>query len=77
MSKGEVQEIVEQTILSLRRQGLLKDDYSMALNSTEPVIRGYFTGQQNECVKSFLELLPKTISIHTPNIGSDSVQILQ
>lgn len=54
MDKGEVQIIVMQTIKELRRQGLLKDDYSVMLKEIEPEIRLFFSKRQNEGIERFL-----------------------
>ena len=54
MNKGEVQIIVMQTIKELRRQGLLKDDYSAVLNEVEPVLRLYFDKRHNRSIEQFL-----------------------
>lgn len=54
MDKGEVQIIVMQTIKELRRQGLLKDDYSVMLKEIEPEIRLFFNKRQNEGIERFL-----------------------
>lgn len=54
MEKGEVQAIVMQTIRELKRQGLLEDNYTIALKETEPIIREFFNKKSNKEIESFL-----------------------
>ena len=54
MNKEEVQAIVVMTITELKRQGMLKDRYSVILKETEPVIKDYFRKRNNKELEGFL-----------------------
>lgn len=54
MDRNEVQAIVYMTIQEFKRQGLLKDRYSIILKEVEPVIREYFISENNKIIESFL-----------------------
>lgn len=54
MDKSEVQSIILMTIQELKRQGMLKDTYSVILKETEPVIKEYFTKKNNKNIERFL-----------------------
>lgn len=54
MDRDEVQSIVQATIAELKRQGMLKDQYSVILKEIEPVIRDYFIFKNNKNVELFL-----------------------
>ena len=54
MERDEVQAIVKMTIRELRRQGLLKDSYTVVLKDIEPVLREYFDKKNNKTIERFL-----------------------
>lgn len=54
MDKSEVQAIVNMTIQEFKRQGLLKDRYSIILREVEPVIKDYFFKKNNSIIQRFL-----------------------
>lgn len=54
MNKEEIQNIVTMTIIELKRQGMLKDEYSVVLKETEPVIKEYFKKKNNKTIEYFL-----------------------
>lgn len=54
LDREEVQSIILMTINELKRQGLLKDTYSVILKETEPVIKNYFCRKKNKQVERFL-----------------------
>ena len=54
MDKREVQAIVYMTIQEFKRQGLLKDRYSLILKDVEPVIREHFFTENNVKIQNFL-----------------------
>ncbi len=54
MDREEVQSIVIATITELKRQGMLKDQYSVILKELEPVIKEYFLRKNNKGIELFL-----------------------
>lgn len=54
MNKEEVQAIVFMTIKELKRQGMLKDRYSVILKETEPIIKQFFLKKNNKELERFL-----------------------
>lgn len=54
VNKEEIQNIVTMTINELRRQGMLKDEYSVILKETEPLIKEYFQKKNNKPIEYFL-----------------------
>ena len=54
MEKSEVQAIVYMTIQEFKRQGLLRDRYSVILREVEPVIKDYFFKKNNSIIQKFL-----------------------
>lgn len=54
MNKQEIQNIVTMTIYELKRQGMLKDEYTVILKDVEPVIKEYFQKKNNKEVECFL-----------------------
>lgn len=56
MDKTEVQNVVMMTINELRKQGMLKDLYSVVLRDIEPVIKEYFRKKDNKILSEFFRL---------------------
>lgn len=54
MDKTEVQEIILMTIQELRRQGMLKDRYSVVIKNIDPVLKEYFFKKNNKKIEYFL-----------------------
>lgn len=54
VNKEEIQNIITMTINELRRQGMLKDDYTVILRETEPVLKEYFKKKNNKAIEYFL-----------------------
>lgn len=54
MNKEEVQAIVFMTIKELKRQGMLKDRYSVILKETEPIIKQFFLKKNNKELERLL-----------------------
>lgn len=54
VNKEDIQNIVTMTINELRRQGMLKDEYTVVLKETEPVIKEYFLKKNNKVIEYFL-----------------------
>lgn len=54
MEKEEVQKIIIMTINELKRQGMLKDTYSIVLKEIEPVIKEYFSKKNSKKIEKFL-----------------------
>ena len=54
MDKTEVQEIILMTLRELRRQDMLKDNYSVIIRKIEPVIKEYFLRKNNKKIEYFL-----------------------
>lgn len=53
MEKEEVQKIIMMTINELKRQGMLKDTYSIVLKEIEPVIKEYFCKKNSKKIEKF------------------------
>lgn len=54
VNKEEIQNIITMTINELRRQGMLKDEYSVILKDTEPRIKEYFQKKKDKTIERFL-----------------------
>lgn len=54
MDREEVQSIVLMTIVELKRQGMLKDQYSVILKEIEPELKEYFYRKNNKKIEAFL-----------------------
>lgn len=54
VNKEDIQNIITMTIIELKRQGMLKDEYSVVLKETEPVIKEYFKKKNNKTIEYFL-----------------------
>lgn len=54
MDKAEVQSIIHMTIQELKRQGMLKDRYSVIIKNIDPVIKEYFLRKNNKKIEFFL-----------------------
>lgn len=54
MNKDDIQNIVTMTIYELKRQGMLKDEYSVILKDTEPKIKEYFQKKNHKSIERFL-----------------------
>lgn len=54
MNREEIQTIITMTICELKRQGMLKDEYTVILKEVEPVIKEYFQKKNNKAIERFL-----------------------
>lgn len=54
MNKTEIQNIVKITIGELRKQGLLKDEYSVILKELEPELKKYFNEKNDKIIECLL-----------------------
>ena len=54
MDREEIQDIVRMTISELKKQGMLKDRYTVILKEIEPVIKRYFQKKNNKKMEYFL-----------------------
>lgn len=53
MDKAEIQSIVEMTVQELKRQGMLRDRYSIILRDTEPAVKDFFNHKNNKKIEAF------------------------
>lgn len=54
MNKEEIQNIIIMTISELKRQGMLRDEYTIILKETEPAIKEYFQKKNDKEIEFFL-----------------------
>lgn len=54
LDREEVQNIILMIIGELKRQGMLKDTYSVILKDLEPVIKKFFHTKKNKQIERFL-----------------------